>query len=577
MRTNWLVGMAAAVLVLFVGRLVWIQGFEASALAAEAYKQITFTREVQASRGDITDVNGVVMATSVKRYNLTVNQRELAKWTHKNEADIEVGGPAEAARLTSDLLDMNEAELAAIYTGDRMFKYVKKGLLPEVWDAISSLRIAGLYSEETSQRVYPAGTVGGNIVGFVGSTGEGKAGIESAFNEQLTGTPGSRTYERSGTGHVIPAGKQTTVAAQPGDNITLTIDRDIQYVAAHALAQQIKKYGASGGSATVVDIPTGSVLALAESGSVDPNKPGATDESNRGAKSVSDVFEPGSTAKVITVAALLETGLATPKSKYTVPDRYTTSNNQTFKDSHDHEKEKWTLTGILSNSSNTGTLMAAEDLPTQVRYDYLRKFGFGEKTGIELAGESRGILHDVDDWDGRTKHAVLFGQGVSVTALQAVDVFATIGNGGKRVSPHLVQSITSADGTVTTKDAGEQTQVISKEVADQLLRMLESTVIDGTGKPGAIPGYRVAAKTGTAQAADASGQMNDIVSSFIGVVPAEKPRLAISVVINNPSERISIYGGPVAGPVFAEVGSYALQRLGVEPSTESPKLYKEEW
>ncbi|GAA2522755.1 peptidoglycan D,D-transpeptidase FtsI family protein [Rarobacter incanus] len=572
------------VLLLFIGRLVYIQGIDAAALAAEARKQITVTKTLSANRGSITDRNGVVLASSVTRYNVTVNQREIAKWSHTNAAGEKVGGPTEAARLTAELLDMSQTELAAIYTGDRMFKYVKKDVLPETWQAIASLRIDGIYSETTTKRTYPAGSVAGNIVGFVGSDGNGQAGIESAYNQQLTGTAGSITYERAFSGHVIPAGEQVTVDAQPGDTVELTIDRDIQYVAEQALADQIKAVGGSGGSVTVMNPTTGELYALAEYKSVDPNAPGKSDPADRGSKAVSDVFEPGSTAKVITMAALLETGLATPKSRYKVPDRYTTANGQTFKDSHDHPTAKWTLTGILSNSSNTGTVMAAEDLPLQVRYDYLHKFGFGELTGIELAGESRGILHPVDKWDGRTKSTVLFGQGVSVTALQAVDVFATIANSGKKVNPHLVKQVSGSKVTddintsgADTGAADEGTQVIKESVAKDLLKMLESTVIDGTGQAGAITGYRVAAKTGTAQAADASGQMNDIVASFIGVVPAEDPQLVISVVVNNPSEKVSIYGGAVAGPVFAKVGTYALQRLGIAPSTTKAKLYKEEW
>ncbi|SNT04658.1 cell division protein FtsI (penicillin-binding protein 3) [Micrococcales bacterium KH10] len=582
-RINVLATMTAIVLVVFVGRLVYIQGFEANALASEAYRQLTVTREVPANRGEITDTNGVVLATSLTRYDITVNQRELAEWSYTDENGEKRGGPVEAARLTADLLEMDQGELAALLSGDRMFKYVKKGVLPEVWDAIRALRIDGYYAEDTSERVYPAGAIAGNLIGYLGYRDDeseqvqGVAGIEAAFNDQLTGVPGSRTFERARSGHVIPAGQRSEQAAQPGATVAMTIDRDIQYVAEQALADQIKAFGATGGSVTVMDTRTGAIYALAEADALDPNNPGASAPKNRGSRAVSNVFEPGSTAKVITVAALLETGLATPKSRYKVDDRYTTDNNQTFKDAHDHDRERWTLTGILSHSSNTGTVAAAKDLPLQVRYDYMKKFGFGELTGIELAGESRGILHPVEKWDGRTRHAVLFGQGVSVTELQAINVFATIGNGGKRPTPHLVRSVTDADGNEVATEPAEGDQVISKKTANQLLRMLESTVIDGTGQAGRIDGYRVAAKTGTAQAADESGQMNDIIASFVGVVPAEDPVLAISVVINNPSAKVSIYGGPVAGPVFSQVGTYALQKLGIEPSSEAPKLYKENW
>jgi len=568
-----------ALLVLFGGRLVYIQGFQASALAADALAQRTVTVDLPARRGTISDANGVVLATSVSRYDVSVNQTELAGYKHVDATTHEITGtgPAEAARLVAPLLNMDAAELAADFTGDRKFKYIKKRVLPETWDAIKALGIHGIYATEVSERVYPSGTIAGNVLGFVGGDGDGQAGVELSLQSKLAGTPGKVTYERGRTGHVIPTGNEATTAAQPGSDVELTIVRDIQYVAQHALDEQVKRFGASGGSVIVTDTRTGAVYALAESGSIDPNDPTAGSRANLGSTAAADVFEPGSTAKIITMGALLETGRATPLSRFKVADTYTSANGQVFHDSHEHPREKWTLTGILSESSNTGTVMAGQQLPEQVRYDFLSKFGFGAKTGIELGGESRGILHPVADWDGRTKYNVLFGQGVSVTALQANSVYATVANGGKRVTPHLVKATVDADGTrhETAPTVGDQ--VISSKVSKQLLTMLESVVSDGTGNLGAIDGYRVAGKTGTAQAADASGRMNDIVASFIGVVPADNPRLAISVIIKNPSDKISIYGGTVAAPVFSEVGSYALQELGVEPSTSKAKLYKEKW
>lgn len=437
-----------------------------------------------------------------------------------------------------------------------------------MWDAIKALGIHGLYAEEVTERIYPSGVVGTNIVGSTGSEGTGLSGIEYAYDELLTGVAGETRYERGRTGHEIPSGNTTTTAAQDGGTVTLTIDRDIQYVAEQALANTVSQFGSSGGTVIVMNVKTGEVYAIAEAG--------ATGSSDR-VHAVSDVFEPGSTAKVITMAALLETGAYTPTSEFSVPDRYTTENKQTFKDSHDHSVESWTLTGILSNSSNTGTVMAGEALTPQVRFDYLSKFGFGALTGIELKGESRGILHPVDTWNGRTKHAVLFGQGFSVTALQAASVFATIGNGGLHTTPHVVAKTVAPDGTVAVTEPTVGERVISEETARQVMTMMESSVTDGTGKQAAIPGYRVAGKTGTAQAAGADGQMTDIVASFIGIVPADDPELVIAVTINNPSAAISIYGGTVAGPVFKEVGQYALQKLGIAPSSAPAQLYPETW
>lgn len=583
-RGNILVIFVTVLMLVVAGRLVQIQGFQAEALATQASASRTVTTKIPAIRGQILDANGVVLAASVKRYDVSVNQVDIAQWSQTIDG-VKVGGPADAAKMTAELLEMNQGELAAAYTGTLKFKYIKKDVLPEVWDAINALKIHGIYATQTTKRVYPAGNIAGNVIGFLGAGPDGngdvdpsgQAGVELTQNSKLAGADGSSTHEKGKRDIVIPTADQKITPAIPGSDVTLTIVRDIQYVAEQALKAQIKKYGASGGNVTVMDTRSGAVYASAEARSVDPNNPSASEPEDLGNKSVSTVFEPGSTAKVITMGAALELGIASPTTKFTVPDTYLTQNGQRFRDSHPHAKENWTLTGILSNSSNTGTVMVGEQIPAQVRYDYLRKFGFGDPTGIELAGESRGILHPADKWDGRTKYTVLFGQGVAVTALQAASVFATIGNGGKQVKPHLIKAATNEDGELVTTPPTTGERVVSEKTATQLMTMLESTVIDGTGKPAAIAGYRVAGKTGTAQAADKSGKMNNIVASFIGVVPAENPRLVISVSLDNPSERISIYGGVVAGPVFSEVGAYALQELGIEPSNKKAKLFKETW
>ena len=324
----------------------------------------------------------------------------------------------------------------------------------------------------------------------------------------------------------------------------------------------------------MTSVKTGEVLAMAESRTVDPNDPGADDTLWGGSSAVSDVFEPGSTAKIITMAAAIETGITDPLEQYTVPYNYTTANGQTFKDSHEHAGMQLTTTGILAESSNTGTVMIGQDLPEQVRHDYLSKFGFGQKTGIELPAEQAGRLWDADKWDGRTKYAVLFGQGLSVTALQATDVFATIANGGVRVTPHLVKGWTEPDGTYTPAQAAETTQVVSPETAQTVLTMMESAVDEGTGSAAAIPGYRVAGKTGTAQAWAADGTQG-ITASFIGVAPADNPEIAVSVVLHNP--RTSEWGGTVAAPVFSDVAGYALTELGIAPSGTQPQLFPTMW
>lgn len=273
------------------------------------------------------------------------------------------------------------------------------------------------------------------------------------------------------------------------------------------------------------------------------------------------------------MAAALETGVATPESEYVVPYKYTTPNGQDFHDSLEHPDQKLTLAGIFAESSNTGTVQIGEAMTPQVRYDYLEKFGFGQTTGVGLPGESAGILHDVANWDGRTKYGVLFGQGVAVNAVQANEVFSTIANGGVRTQPHLVTGYVDSEGEVTPAQVDEPVRVVSKKTAQTVLEMMESAVEDGTGSHARIPGYRVAGKTGTAEAA-AGGTYKNFVASFNGVAPVDDPRLAVSVVLMYPSLE---YGGVVAAPVFADVTAFALQYLKVPPSKSKAKEFALTW
>lgn len=565
-RQAVLMAVVLALLVVFAGRLVYVQGFASEALASEALGSRLVTRELPADRGRILDAEGVVLADSVERFDIVANQRQVAESRE---------GPLGVAAQLAPVLDLPVAELGGDLTGDRGYVRLVRQATPELAQQVRDLRLPGISTVRTTERVYPSGSTAGNVVGFVGADGHGLAGLELQLEDLLAGTPGEQTYERGRQGHRIPGGALSTTPAVPGRDVHLTIERDLQWRAQEALDAQVRATGASHGSVVALDVRTGRVLVLADSGAVDPNEPGETEAKARGSRAVSHVFEPGSTAKVVTMAAVLEEGLATPLTRFRVPDRYETANGQQFRDSHDHPVQKLTLNGILTTSSNTGTVMVGEKLPRKVRHDYLARFGFGTRTGIELPGESAGILHPAEKWDGRTQYAVLFGQGVSVTALQATQVFATIGNGGTAVRPHLVDAYGTPDGGLAPVDVPEGERVISEETAQTLLQMLESVVADGTGANAAIPGYRVAGKTGTAQAADDNGGMTRVVSSFVGVAPADEPRIAVGVFLFDP--KTSIWGSDVAAPVFSEVGGFALQYLGVPPSDTEPDLLPVEY
>ena len=558
-----------------------MQIVSAAPLAEEALAQRLVTVNVTPARADIVDRNGVVLATSVVRYNLTVNQTKLAKWERKEQGQVIASGPLDAAKILAPILGMSESELGASLAGDKKFAYVAKDLTPEILDLVKAERISGIDLELTSQRLYPNGHTAGNIIGFMGGSADSKVpvglgGIEQAFQDQLEGIPGSRTYERSAYGTTIPAGVHSEEAAVPGESVVLTIDRDIQYFSEQRATQALSETGASGVVVVVSDPITGEVLAMADSGAVDPADPGATDASHRGSGAVEDVFEPGSTAKIITMAAAIEEGVATPTSQYVSPYQYTTANNQTFKDSHAHADEKLTLTGVLVKSSNTGAVQIGEQMSDETRYNYMRAFGLGERTGIGLVSESPGILHPWQDWDGRTKYATSFGQGVSVTALQTAQVYGIIANGGIKVSPTIVKGFEGADGTFTPKEATKGVRVVSANTASELMSMLsEVTAAGGTGKAAAIDGYLVAGKTGTAQAPDANGLMTRFVASFVGIAPADNPRVVVSVILYDPQS--SIYGGEVAAPVFKDVATFALQTLRVPPSTGTLTQYPITW
>ncbi|CAL8973314.1 Penicillin-binding protein PbpB [Cellulomonas sp. T2.31MG-18] len=568
-RVTALVVVLVLVLATFAGRLVWVQGIAGPAIAKVALEKRLSSFTVLGQRGQITDAAGVPLATSVERYDISVNQRTITKYRSTGGTGAPDGAAGVAARL-APVLGANPAELGGELAGSSTFRYVAKGVLPEVARSVQALRIDGVMVEKVADRVYPKGTLAGNIVGFVNADGKGLQGLEYTLNSRLTGTAGSETYERGAGGQAIPGGYSTGTPAVAGQSARLTILSDLQWKAQEAADAQKAATGADSATVVVEDVATGALYAVADSGSIDPNKPGAG-AADALSRAVSDAFEPGSTGKVITMAALLESGLTTPTSQLSVPYEYTAPNGQAFHDAEQHGVEQWTTTGILAQSSNAGTVMIGQQLTKDQRYSYLTKFGLGTPTGVELPGETAGILHPADQWDGRTQYTVLFGQGLSVNALQATNVYATVANGGVRPQPHLIAGWTGPDGTYTPTPGAAGVRVVSPQTAQTLLTMLGSVVNDGTGTSAAVPGYQVAGKTGTAQDMQTGG----ITASFIGVVPADAPRLVVGVFVQNP--KTSIYGGVVAAPVFSDVAGFALSELGVAPSGSKPSLFPTTW
>ena len=557
-RSTAILVIVAVILTLFIGRLVELQAFRGSALASEATNQRLKEISLPATRGAITDSAGNPLAVTVQAYNVTADQTLIAD-------------PVAAAAAMAPILAVDPAALAARLTGDRRFVYVAKNITPENWQRIADLGLPGILKEGTSKRVYPSGSLAASLVGFVGADGKGLGGLESGLQDVLAGTDGAQTYERGQGGRAIPTAQHSKVEAVAGSTVTLTIDRDIQYVAQKALSEQVAAARAESGSVVVMDPHTGKILALATAPTFDPNDISKSRSSDLGNRALSDVFEPGSTAKTMTMAAVIDQGAATPNTGFTIPGTLKRG-DKVFHDDVAHGTWYLTLTGVLAKSSNLGTILASERIGSRTFNQYLRKFGMGQPTGLDFPGESKGTLPPYKDWSQTTFPTLVFGQGMNMNAVHAASVYATIANDGKRVTPSLIESITAPDGTVTPGATPEETVVVSPKTAKTVLTMLENVVSEnGTAPKARIPGYRVAGKTGTAQVAVAGGYGRDVIASFIGVAPADKPELVVAVTIVKP--QVGRWGGQLAAPVFKEVMMSALKTRHVPPTgTVAPNM-----
>lgn len=569
------------------GRLVQLQGADASKLADQALRQRTSETTLYAKRGDILDVRGVVLATSVERRDVIADPLTLTDFNLRNGKPYKKDrgtGPAGAAALLAPVLGIDEATLTTKLTGDNRYAVVALGITPELWQQVDDLGIAGITSKRQTQRIYPTGAASSTLVGVLGTPTEDPgtgnlsdrplSGLEVARNSLLVGQNGWMRYERSAGGQEIPLGDRETVEPVDGTSLHLTIDSDLQWKAQSAIAAKVAETGAESGTVVIMDKEQ-RLLALASAPSLDPsNLVGLTNDQLQNT-ALTKVFEPGSTAKVVTLAAALEEGVVTAGSRFVVPGelpRY----DKTFHDSHPHGDEKLTLAGILAQSSNIGTILAGEKLnsdlvkTSQVLHDYHLAFGFGAKTTLKFPGESGGILGDPAKYSGTQRYTVMFGQGLSVTAVQAASVFATIANDGVRVEPTLIAGQSDPNGNYRAEPAGASSRVVSAATATTLRNMMQAVVSEaGTAAAAEIPGYLVAGKTGTANRYDVDlGRYSGYTASFIGLAPADDPELVVAVILQDP--KTNYYGGSAAGPVFKDVMTYALAQRGIAPSAEPP-------
>ena len=565
-RIAILVTVIFGVLILFACQLVRVQVIQANAYQAKAANEMQSTRVIPAPRGEITDVNGIGFARSVSAINIVVDQTQISD-------------PARVAAFVAPILNLPAEDIQNSITGTRKYSIVLKNARPALWDRLTEElynynktlenkelenRIIGFFPERVFIREYPSGSLVSSLIGFVRADGIGASGLESGQNSVVTGVDGRYSYA-PGYGAEIPGSQRELVAAKSGTNIRLTIDRDVQWVAAEAIATAVKDSAASSGTVIVMDPKTGEIVAHATAPTFNPNNTKNVELSLMRNPSVQDVYEPGSTGKVMTMAAALEEKTVSPTTVFTVPYMIRRG-GEAFHDHDRHPIQHLTTSGILAVSSNTGTIQVGETLSNDTLYNYLRKFGIGSKTGSGLPGESAGILRPVSDWSRTTAPTVAFGQGYSLTAMQATSVFATIANNGVRVSPTVIAGTSDASGHFTPAANRTSTRVISEDTAVKLRIMMESVVsAQGTAPSAAIPGYRVAGKTGTANRYDQNtGRYSGYTASFIGFAPADAPRYVISVTLQEPKN--GHYGGSLGGPVFKKVMTFVLQSENVAPT-----------
>ncbi|OKI89881.1 cell division protein [Streptomyces sp. CB02414] len=586
-----MIGLALTlVMTAFVVRLLQVQAVDAGTYTAKAEQNRYVVHTLPAERGGITDRNGVALATTVDAYDITADPTMFTR------EQLKVGdGPEQAAALLAPILGEEQKDLAEqLRPENKELRYVRlaRRETPQVWNQIKDLKtalakkaetdksvvnvLAGVFADPSSKRVYPGGDLAAGILGWVGADGKGGGGLERKLNKTLAGEDGKIRYAQSG-GRQVPTAGSTETPAVPGKDVELTIDRDIQWAAQHAISEQVEKSKADGGYVIVQDTATGEILAMANSPGFDPGDLAHADPDALGNAALQDAFEPGSTAKVLSMAAVLEENAATPMTHITVPNRLKRG-DRLFKDDVDHPTWYLTLNGVLAKSSNIGTIMATGELgktqaeANKVLYSYMRKFGLGSYSGLGFPGETKGILAPPDQWSTSQQYTIPFGQGVSINALQAASIYSTVANGGVRVDPTLVRGTKGEDGRFTPAPEPEKTRVISEKTAKTLARMLESVVDDeeGTGNKAQIPGYRVAGKTGTANRVDpATGKYHGYTSSFAGFAPADKPRVTVYCAIQNATEG-SYFGGQICGPIYKQVMEFALKTLQVPPTGAAP-------
>ena len=569
-RLRVCLAMVVGVFSVFGARLFQIQGLDASAYAAKAIEAGTQKSTVPAPRGAILDRNGAELATSVDGLTLTADP----KMTAANAPQI--------ARILreklGDRIDYFDT-IDKLRTPDSRFVYLIRDVpawtAKKALSAIAKAGMTGVFSEKETLRTYPGGKLAANLLGYVNGAGKGVAGIEQQYDKTLTGTDGASTYEVDpNTGVRIPMADSTVTKMVPGRDVTTTIDRDLQWYADQRLADAVRQSSSDWGLAITMDTKTCQIVQMSQAPTFNADDETGMVDSNTVSRAVQNVYEPGSVMKTVTMAALADQGKIASDTPIVVPSGMNIDKFH-IGDYWQHGVLHLTAAGVIAKSSNLGTIVASQQMSDMTMYNYFRKFGFGQMSGVNLPGESDGILKNGKEWTKANHATIAFGQGISVTAMQMVRAVGAIANAGKMCEPSVVSATSDADGKEIKIPAKASKRIVSKDAAATVTRMMEAvTAPDGTAPAAAIKGYRVAGKTGTAWRVDpATGRyirgQNTV--SFMGFAPADNPRFLTYVVLDKPYSNAG--GGSTAAPVFHDIMSMALERFGVAPTgSKSPKV-----
>lgn len=579
-------------LVVALTKLLWVQTFGGRELAARAADQRMVEQVMPATRGQITDVNGEPIAFTREARSLSIQPAvEHRNADERHRLDPDKPDWDTLVEQITDKFDevlgdkVTRSEIRDKLTGEESFTYLVRDIDVSQANAITS-EFPMVGSERVDLRQYPGGAMAANIVGATsgGQNGRltGLQGIEAQYDQLLGGQDGMRTFDITPDNAVIPGSIRTAQDAVDGGNVRLTLDADLQWYVQKAVQDAKDKSGAQNASAVVLDAKTGEVRAMANDNTFNPAA-GIGTELERGAdlgnKAITSPFEPGSVNKIITAAAAIEDGKTTPEEVLTVPGSIF-MDHVTVKDAWDHGPTPYTTTGIFGKSSNVGTLMLAERVGKDEYAQYLQKFGLGATTGIELEGESEGLVPDRQNWLGGTFANLPIGQGLSMTLLQMTSIYQTIANGGVRIPPRIVASVTEPDGTVTETERPEGVQVVSQQTADTVRDMFRSVTQDvpgqtGTGPGAAVPGYQVSGKTGTAQKINPECQCYSNSSywiTFAGIFPADAPEYVIGIMLDQPVRGVHGEGGQTAAPLFHDIAAWLATRKNIAPSAPGREL-----